>query len=246
MATVTEPGRGVALSPTDRRSLYIIIVGGGKVGFHLAKELVEANQEVLLIELDPDTVAEIQEELGDIVMDGDGCEASVLDKAGAERANMLLAVTGDDEDNLVACQVAKERFNVERTVARINNPKNEEIFQKLNVDITVSATSAIMARIEPELPTHQLISLAKLKGSGLEVVEVRIPDDSRVLNRPVRDIRLPYQSLIILIVGEDNQPRLPTPDTVVHEGDLVVAVTLHESEGALREELMSPPPPRSF
>jgi trk system potassium uptake protein TrkA len=245
MTAVSDPERATAAT-SFQRSLYIIIVGGGKVGFHLAKELVEANQEVLLIEQDPEKVAEIQEELGDIVMEGDGCEASVLEKAGTGRANMLLAVTGDDEDNLVSCQVAKARFNVERTVARINNPKNEEIFQKLEVDIVVSATSAIMSRIEPELPTHQLISLTKLKGSGLEIVEMRIPDDSRVLNRPVREIRLPYQSMIILIIGEDNQPRLPTPDTVVHQGDLVVAVTLRESEGALREELMSPPPPRSF
>ena len=115
-----------------------------------AQELAESTHEILLIEQDPARVAEIQEELGDIVMEGDGCEATVLEDAGAERANMLLAVTGDDEDNLVSCQVAKERFNVERTIARINNPKNESIFQKLNVDITVSATTAILAHIEPD------------------------------------------------------------------------------------------------
>jgi trk system potassium uptake protein TrkA len=230
----------------SRRSLYIILVGGGRVGFHLAKELVEANQEVLLIEQDPERVAEIQEELGDIVMQGDGCEATVLESAGTERANMLLAVTGDDEDNLVACQVAKERFNVERTVARISNPKNEEIFQKLHVDITVSATSAIMNRIEPELPTHQLIPLTKLKGSGLEVVEVRIPDDSRVVNRRVRELLLPAQSMIICIIGDDSQPRLPSLESVIHAGDLILAVTMHESEGALRDALMAPPEVRSF
>jgi len=229
-----------------RRSLYIIVVGGGKVGFHLTKELVEANQEVLLIEIDAGKVAEIQEDLGEIVMLGDGCEATVLDAAGTERANMLLAVTGDDGVNLVACQVAKERFNVERTVARINDPKNEEIFQKLNVDITVSATSAIMARIEPELPTHQLIALTKLKGSGLEVVEVRVPDDSRVVGRRVREILLPPQSMIILIIGEDSQPRLPALETSVSAGDVVLAVTLHESEGALRDALMAPAEQRSF
>jgi trk system potassium uptake protein TrkA len=229
-----------------RRSLYIIIVGGGKVGFSLAKELAETTHELLLIEQDPARVAEIQEELGDIVMAGDGCEASVLEDAGAERANMLLAVTGDDEDNLVSCQVAKERFNVERTVARINNPKNELIFQKLNVDITVSATTAILAHIEPELPTHQVIALGRLKGTGLEMVELRIPDDSRIVNRPIKEIRLPYQSMIVLIVGEDGQPKVPTGDTILHAGDELVAVTLHESEGALREELIAPPPTRSF
>ena len=229
-----------------RRSLYIIIVGGGKVGFHLAKELAESTHEILLIEQDPARVIEIQEELGDIVMEGDGCEATVLEDAGAERANMLLAVTGDDEDNLVACQVAKERFNVERTVARINDPKNESIFQKLNVDITVSATTAILAHIEPELPTHHVIALGRLKGTGLEMIELRIPEDSRIVNRPLKEVRLPYQSMIVLVVGEDGQPKVPTGDTMLHAGDEIVAVTLHESEGALREELMAPPPARSF
>jgi len=226
--------------------LYIILVGGGKVGFHLAKELVEANHEVLVIEIDPRTAAAIADDLGDIVMEGDGCEATVLEKAGTGRADMFLAVTGDDEDNLVACQVAKQRFNVARTVARINNPINEQLFQKLEVDITVSATSAIMAHIEPELPMHQLIPLMRLKGSGFEMVEIRIPEDSRVANRPVRDIMLPYQSMIALIVGEDGVPRIASGDTVIHPGDAVIVVTLHESEEALREALMAPPPARSF
>ena len=226
--------------------MYIIVVGGGKVGFQLAKELVEANHEVLIIEQDAQKCAEITDELGDIVMEGDGCEATVLDKAGTQRADMLLAVTGDDEDNLVSCQVAKERFNVARTVARINNPKNEEIFRKLQVDITVSATSAIMAHIEQELPTHHLIPLMKLKGSGLEIVEVRIPDDSRVVGQPIKNILLPYQSMISLVVGEDGQPKVPSGETILHAGDEVVAVTMHESEESLREALMSPPPPRSF
>lgn len=226
--------------------MYIIVVGGGKVGFQLAKELAEANHEVLVIEQDPAKAAEIIDELGDIVMEGDGCEATVLEKAGTQRADMLLAVTGDDEDNLVACQVAKERFNVARTVARINNPKNEEIFRRLHVDITVSATSAIMAHIEQELPTRHLIPLMKLKGSGLEIVEVRIPEGSRVVGQPIKSILLPYQSMISLVVGEDGQPKVPSADTIVHEGDEVVAVTMHDSEEALREALLSPPPPGSF
>jgi len=226
--------------------MYIIVVGGGKVGFHLAKELVDANHEVLVIEQDSQKAKEIADDLGDIVLDGDGCEASVLEKAGTARADMMLAVTGDDEDNLVACQVAKQRFNVPRTVARINNPDNEEIFQKLEVDITVSATSAIMAHIEQELPTHHLIPLMKLKGSGLEIVEIRIPSDSRVVGQPVRNVLLPYQSMISLLVGEDGQPKVPSGDTIIHAGDEVVAVTMHESEEQLRDALMEPPPARTF
>ncbi len=226
--------------------MYIIVVGGGKVGFYLAKELCESSHEVLLIEQDPEKVREIQDDLGDIVMEGDGCEATVLEKAGTGRADMLLAVTGDDEDNLVACQVAKQRFNVTRTIARINNPKNEEIFRRLEVDITVSATSAIMAHIEQELPTHQLIPLMKLKGTGLEIVEVRIPDDSRVVGRPIREILLPQQSIITLVIDEDGQPKVPSSDTILRPGDEVIAVTMHESEEALRTALMAPPPARTF
>ena len=226
--------------------MYIIVVGGGKVGFYLAKELVESNHEVLVIEQDAEKVREIQDELGDIVMEGDGCEATVLDTAGTSRADMLLAVTGDDEDNLVACQVAKQRFNVGRVVARINNPKNEGVFQKLDVDITVSATSAIMAHIEQELPTHQLIPLMRLKGSGLEIVEVRIPDDSRVVGRPVKEILLPYQSMVALVIDEDGTPKMASGDTIIRAGDEVVAVTMHESEEALREALMAPPVARAF
>ncbi|MEX2247743.1 MAG: TrkA family potassium uptake protein [Dehalococcoidia bacterium] len=226
--------------------MYIIVIGGGKVGFHLAKELVEANHEVLVIEQDGDRVREIGDELGDIVVEGDGCEASTLDKAGTRRADMFLAVTGDDEDNLVACQVAKQRFNVPRTVARINNPKNEEFFRKLAVDITVSATSAIMAHIEQELPTHRLIPLMKLKGTGLEIVEVRIPENSRVVGRPIRDILLPYQSIVVLVVDVDGSPKVPSGETTIRAGDTVVAVTMHESEETLREALMAPPPARSF
>lgn len=226
--------------------MYIIIVGGGKVGFHLAQELVEGNHEVLVIEMDPEKADEIGNELGDIVMQGDGCEATVLEKAGTARADMFLAVTGDDEDNLVACQVAKQRFNVARTVARINNPKNEAFFRKLEVDITVSATSAIMAHIEQELPTHQLIPLMQLKASGMEIVEVRIPDDSRIVNRAVKDVMLPYQSMIALVIDAAGQPKVASGETVIHQGDVVVAVTMHESEEALREALMAPPPARSF
>jgi trk system potassium uptake protein TrkA len=229
-----------------KKGMYIIVVGGGKVGFHLAKELVEANHEVLVIEMDSQRAKAIADELGDIVLDGDGCEASVLEKAGTARADMLLAVTGDDEDNLVACQVAKQRFNVARTVARINDPKNEDVFRKLEVDITVSATSAIMAHIEQELPTHHLSVLVKLKGSGLELVEVRIPEDSRVVNQPVRTILLPYQSMVVLVVGEDGLPKVPSGETVIHAGDEVVAVTLHESQTQLRDALLSPAPARSF
>ena len=219
--------------------MYIVIVGGGKVGFYLAKELVEANHEVLIIERNAAKCADIQEELGEIVMRGDGCEAAIQEQAGSGRADLFLAVTGEDEDNLVASQVAKHVFNVPRAVARINNPKNEQIFRKLGIDSTVSATSAIMSHIEQELPTHSLISLMTLR-RGFEIVEIKIPGTSAVVGRPVRDVLLPHQSLIWGVVDSDGNPKAATPETIVHAGDEVVAVTLQESEEALRAALTAP------
>ena len=225
--------------------MYIVVVGGGKVGFYLAKELVEANHEVLVIERDPAKCAEIAESLGEIVMRGDGCEARMQERAGSNRADIFLAVTGEDEDNLVACQVARHLFNVPRTVARINNPKNEHIFHKLGIDFTVSATTVILSQIEQELPTHPLISLLTLR-SGFELVEVKVPPEAAVVDQPLKDVVLPNQSLVWGIVDADGNPKAPTPDTVLHAGDEVVAVTLQESEEALRAALTAPTPKRSF
>jgi trk system potassium uptake protein TrkA len=226
--------------------MYIVVVGGGKVGYYLARELLQADHEVLLIERDAAKCAHIAEDLGDITMRGDGCEASTQEHAGMARADMLIAVTGEDEDNLVACQVAKHRFNVPRTVARINNPRNEAIFKTLGIDTTVSATGAIMAQIEQELPSHPLIPLLTLKGSGLEIVEVKIPPDAAVVGKSIRDILLPHQSIISLVVDSAGQPRVPTNETVIREGDEVVAVTMKESEEALRTALTGSEPERNL
>jgi trk system potassium uptake protein TrkA len=217
--------------------MYIIVVGGGKVGYYLAKELVEEGHEVLVIEQDVARAAVIAEELGDIVIRGDGCEVRVDEQAGMNRADMVIAVTGDDEDNLVVCQVAKHRFGVGRTIARINNPENEGIFKKLGISTTVSATAAIMADIEQELPTHPLIPLLTIRGGGLEIVEVKIPPRSAVVGRAIRELLLPQQSLISLIIDENGTPKVPTSDTIIHAGDEVVAVALKESEEALRAAL---------
>jgi len=223
--------------------MYMIVVGGGKVGYYLAKELVEEGHEVLVLEQDRAKCERIDEELGDIALQGDGCEAATMDLAGFGRADMVLAVTGDDEDNLVSCQVAKAKFNVPRTVARINNPKNEEIFRRLGIDVTISATSAILAQIEQQLPTHPLIPLLTLKGGGLELVELKVPAEAGVVGKRVADILLPQQSLIILTIDEGGVPTVPAPDTTIHADDEIVAVTRVEHEDSLRTILTSPAEP---
>ncbi len=216
--------------------MYIIVVGAGKVGYYLAKELLEAPEghEVLVIEQDAAKCERVTQELGDIALRGDGCEAATMEKAGFGRADMVIAVTGDDEDNLVVCQVAKAKFSVPRTVARINNPKNESIFKRLGIDTTVSATAAILAQIEQELPTHPLIHLLQLKGGGLEIVEVKVPKSASVVGQRIGELLLPQQSLITLIVDSDGTPRVPGNDTVIRAEDQVVAVTRTESGDALR------------
>ncbi len=217
--------------------MYAIIIGGGKVGYYLAKELLEADHEVLLIEQDAAKCERIAEELGDIVLKGDGCEAATMEVAGFGRADMVVAVTGDDEDNLISCQVAKVKFNVPRTIARINNPKNEEIFKQLGIDTTVSATAAILAQIEQELPMHPLIPLLRLKGGGLEIVGVRVPANASVVGRRVGELLLPQQSLVALVIDADGTPHVPNAETFLHAGDEVVAVTRTDNEDALRRVL---------
>jgi len=220
--------------------MYIIIVGGGRVGYYLAKQLVEDGHEVLVIEKDAAKCQQITDELGDIALRGDGCEGTTLEAAGTGRADLFIAVTGDDEDNLVACQVAKNKFDVRRTVARINNPKNEVIFKKLGIDTTVSSTALILANIEQELPSHPLIPLLTIKGSDLEIVEVKVPPSSAIVGKRLGEVLLPQQCLIALIINEEGVPRVPTSDTTIRAGDEVVAVTRSESKDALRLVLATP------
>jgi trk system potassium uptake protein TrkA len=214
--------------------MYIIIVGGGEVGYHLARILLSDGHEVLILEQDAARCERLCEELGEVVYRGDGCEAATLSAVGTGRADMLVAVTDGDEDNLVACQVAKHKFNVPRTIARITNPKNETIFEMLGIDATVSSTNLILTHIEQELPSHPLIPLLKLKRGTFEVVEVKIPPGSKVVGRKIGSFRLPKGSAVLLVIGKDKGPRIPTVETVLEAEDEVVVITSAENEEAMR------------
>jgi len=217
--------------------MYIIVVGGGRVGYYLAKALLDEGHEVLIIEKNATLCELINEEIGGVCVRGDGCEAATLDEVGTGRADMLVAVTGDDEDNLVACQVAKYKFNVPRTIARIRNPQNEAIFKKLGVDVTVSTTNIILEAIEKEVPTHPLTHLLTLSDKGLLIVEVRIPPTSTSIGKLVKELSLPEGSKLALIIPKDRKPRMPTPSTVLREGDQIIALTTPDLEEALRTAL---------
>jgi trk system potassium uptake protein TrkA len=226
-------------TPTVRDPNYVIVVGGGRVGFYLARELLEQGFEVLVIEKDESgpRAAFVAEQLGSAVIRGDGCEASVLREAGCERAAMLIAVTGDDEDNLVSCQVAKGKWGVPKTIARLNDPRNEYLFKSLGIDVTVSATAAILDKIEMELPLNRLNRLLTLKQSDLEMVEIQLPDRAPVVGQMLKDVRLPYDSRIVLLVDTEGNPRLPSAESVLRAGDEVFALIHGDAEESLRSAL---------
>jgi trk system potassium uptake protein TrkA len=218
--------------------MYIVVVGGGEVGYHLSKILLNEGHEVLILEQNAARCERLTEELGAVVYRGDGCEASTLDAVGTGRADLLVAVTDGDEDNLVSCQVAKHIFNLPRTVARITNPSNETIFTILGVDATVSSTNLILAHIEQELPSHPVVPLLKLKSGTLEVVEAKIPSESAVIGKRIGDFRLPKGSAVLLVVGKEKGPFIPTDDTVIEAEDEVIAITSSENENAMRALLV--------
>jgi trk system potassium uptake protein TrkA len=217
--------------------MYIVIVGGGEVGYHLAKILLTDGQEVLILEQDAARSEKLADELGSVVLRGDGCEAATLQTVGTARADMLVAVTDDDARNLVACQVAKHRFNVPRTIARLTNPRNKNIFKILGVDVTVCSTELILAHIEQELPSHPLITLLKLKSGNLEVIEVKIPPGSKVIGKKLRSFQLPKGSAVLLVVNKTKGPQIPSEDIVIAAEDEVVAITQAENEEAIRSIL---------
>jgi trk system potassium uptake protein TrkA len=217
--------------------MYIIVIGGGKVGYYLAQALLGQGHEILVVEKDPARTQLIIDRLGSVCIRGDGCEVATLTEAGTGRADMFIAVTGDDEDNLVACQVAKHKFNVPRTVARINNPKNEVIFKELGIDVAVSSTNIILESIQEEVPTHSLTHLMDIRDKGLEVVELKIPADAKTVGKEIRELSLPPESRLFLIISKQEKPRVPTASTVIQAEDQIIAITTPESEEALRTAL---------
>jgi len=224
--------------------MYIIVIGGGRVGYYLTKTLLSESHEVTVVEKNADFCKIINDELGGICVHGDGCEALTLDEIGTGRADMLIAVTGDDEDNLVACQIAKHKFNVSRTIARIRNPQNEAVFKKLGIDITVSSTNVILEHIEEEVLAQPLTHLLTIRDKGLEIVEIKIPANSTTAGKPLKELSLPEGSRLTLIIPKEHKPRMPTSDTILGEEDRVIAVTTPESEEALRATLIGDKKPR--
>jgi trk system potassium uptake protein TrkA len=203
--------------------MYIIIAGAGKVGWNLARELIGDNHEVTVIESDRDRYLAVEEELEHAIQHGDASELWVLERAGIVRADMVIAVTGDDEDNMLICQVAREKYMVERIIARVNNPRNLEHFELLGIKPSVSATGLILNLIEHEVPEYGLVHLLDFPEERLEIIEMLLEKDSRVAGQRVGDLDMPEGSLLISVLRE-GRGFVPGPETVLEPGDEILAV----------------------
>jgi len=218
--------------------MYAIVAGGGKVGFFLARELIDQGHEVLIIENNPERAEFIANELGNVVLRGNADEASTLAEAGAERADVVVAVTGEDPRNLVLLQVAKRRFGARRTVARINDPRNEGLFRMLGIDATVNATQVMLGVLEQEIPQTSLVPLLRLRNTDVEVVEAVVDPRSPVTGTSLRDVDLPPESTIAVVI-RDGAAFFPNGATVLEPGDEVVALTRGIHEPKLRSLFFS-------
>lgn len=218
--------------------MYIIIVGGGKVGFYLAKKLAEEHHAVSLVEKETVTAEEIAKELSEVlIINGDGCNTHYLEDAGISRADVVAAVTGSDEVNLMVCQLAKQFSKVKRTVARINDPKNTHTFNEVGVDVAVDSTSIIAKIIEEEVSLEDLVTLMTFKRGKLALVRVDLTSESPCVNKQVSEITLPRASVLVSIIrGTD--VIIPRGETILQAKDDIIALTAIENEQELLDVLI--------
>jgi trk system potassium uptake protein len=218
--------------------MYIVIAGGGKVGANLTRSVLSLGHEVTLVEQRRERFEVLEEEFEHRVQLGDATELFVLERAGLARPpDLVVAVTGDDEDNMIICQIAKERYGVDKVIARVNDPRNQEHFDLLGVSPTVSATSIILAMIEHEVPEHGLVHLLELRKENLEIVEVQLDADSPCVGKQVSRISLPVGSQLIRVIRE-GQAELAEGSTELKAGDQVLAVLEPGKEEELRSVLL--------
>jgi len=224
--------------------MYLIVVGGGKVGYYLTRTLISEGHEVTLIEQRRSRVARLITEFGEAVVVGDGCEIRVMEDAGAARADCVVAVTGHDEDNIVICQMAQRYFGVPRQIARVNNPENEEIFHLLGINETVASTRIIYSLIDQEVETGESLLLTALKRGNIVIASVDIPDGSPAVGKMVKDIHLPGECVLAAIIRQDHI-LLPSGTTEIEPNDTVIAVAEPDSQHVLREVLVGSPGPET-
>jgi trk system potassium uptake protein TrkA len=221
--------------------MKVVIVGGGNVGTFMAAELATADHDVVLVEVDPDRVRHMEkigEPPGVRWLVADGCEVSELARADVAQADVVAAVTGDDEDNLVISLLAKQEFAVPRVVARINNPKNEWMFNEMwGVDVSVSTPHLLTALVEEAVSVGSLVRLLSFEGGKARLVEVTLAADSPAADKEIVQLGLPRDSTVVAVLRKDHVI-VPRGDTPVLVGDEVLVLVTEESEPAVRELLI--------
>ena len=215
--------------------MYVVIAGGGKVGWNLARELIGKGHEVTLLENNRRRYLTIEEELEHAVQYGDASELWVMERAGIQRADLVIAVTGDDEDNLLICQIAREKYLCERIIARVNNPRNLQWFELLGIQPAVSATDLILRLIEHEVPSYGLVHLLDLPAEQLEIIEVEVTTGAPAAGKAVQQVSLPEGSLIISVL-RGGKGFVPNAETVIEAGDEVLLVLDPGLEEAITEQ----------
>ena len=213
--------------------MFVIVVGGGNVGYYLTKDLQTAGHRVILLEKDRSHASRLMEELGDVVRQGDGCEARVMGETGFGEADVIVAATGEDEDNLIVCQMARTKYKVPRTIARVNSPANEALFSQLGIDTTVSATRIIFNLIEQEIESDHIVPLAALARGQLEICTIELSAQSPVVGRTIGEIALPSDAHIVAILRGD-KGILPSPNAILQPEDMVLTLVKTDQEGQLK------------
>jgi trk system potassium uptake protein TrkA len=218
--------------------MFIIVVGGGKVGVSVTRTLLALNHEVAIVEQERDRAERLEEEFEHRAIYGDGTELFVLERAGITRPpDIVVAVTGDDEDNIIICQLAREKYGVEKVVARVNDPRNEPHFDLLGISPTVSATSMVLALIEHEVPQHELVHLLELRKENLEIVEVEIKPGSSAEGKRVEQLQLPESTRLISVMRE-GKAEIAVGATQLYAGDQVLAILEPGGEAELKRVLL--------
>jgi trk system potassium uptake protein len=214
--------------------MYIVIVGGGKVGYYLVKTLLPYKHKIVVIEPVKHICKLLANELKVAVMNGDGTDIEKLKEINIEKADIFIAVTGKDEDNLIACQLAKRKFGVKRTITRVNNPKNIKVFEKLGVDSVFSSTSIIAELIEKEVDYSGIKTLLKLKSGKIVLNEISIKNTSPVCNKTLKDIEIPKNCVVISVI-RDEEVIIPNGFTTLQEGDCIISVSSEDDQHELKE-----------
>jgi trk system potassium uptake protein TrkA len=219
--------------------MIALIVGGGRGGSYLAHDLEGQGYAVKIIDKRPDVVAKLRQEFGGTIVCGDGCSPTCLEEAGIEKASLVVAMTPDDEDNLVVCRLAKRHFGVARVIARVNNPRNQWLYTRAwGVDVAVSQVHITAKVIEEEIGLGELVTLLKLQRGEIALVELVLPDGGRAVGRAIRDLGLPSESIIVSII-RDGRLVFPRGEAILQAQDEVLAVTTVRAEADLKAALVA-------